>query len=184
MYSCAYKSHEINSSPIGFIHQIQNQWRIIKSSWITMLGTKCVTFFFKIMIICPADERYEITKNVLSDDWVLLTIIKKQLNRSIERGPINGNCSVGYPFSYYVHQSQYSSLQMMHFNLKRYLRNPHASFVCHFHHNYCNTRLWSYCDQNSLHNITVLVWKTHRKRISQDLNSTCNYIDIVKKKYI
>lgn len=107
---------------------------------------------------------------------------KKQLNRSIERGPINGNCSVGYPFSYYVHQSQYSSLQMMHFNLKRYLRNPHASFVCHFHHNYCNTRLWSYCDQNSLHNITVLVWKTHRKRISQDLNSTCNYIDIVKKK--
>lgn len=134
------------------------------------------------MIICPADERYEITKNVLSDDWVLLTIIKKQLNRSIERGPINGNCSVAYPFSYYVHQSQYSSLQMMHFNLKRYLRNPHASFVCHFHHNYCNTRLWSYCDQNSLHNITVLVWKTHRKRISQDLNSTCNYIDIVKKK--
>lgn len=107
---------------------------------------------------------------------------KKQLNRSIERGPINGNCSVAYPFSYYVHQSQYSSLQMMHFNLKRYLRNPHASFVCHFHHNYCNTRLWSYCDQNSLHNITVLVWKTHRKRISQDLNSTCNYIDIVKKK--
>lgn len=121
-------------------------------------------------------------ENVLSDDWVLLTIIKKQLNRSIERGPINGNCSVGYPFSYYVHQSQYSSLQMMHFNLKRYLRNPHASFVCHFHHNYCNTRLWSYCDQNSLHNITVLVWKTHRKRISQDLNLTCNYIDIVKKK--
>lgn len=96
--------------------------------------------FFTIMIICSADERYEITKNVLSDDWVLLTI-KKKLNRSIERGSINGNFSVAYPFSYYVYQSQYSSLQMMHFNLKRYLRNPHASFVYHFHHNYGNTRL-------------------------------------------
>lgn len=34
-------------------------------------------FFFKIMIICFVDERYEIMKNVLSDDWVFLIIIKK-----------------------------------------------------------------------------------------------------------
>lgn len=29
------------------------------------------------MIICFVDERYEIMKNVLSDDWVFLIIIKK-----------------------------------------------------------------------------------------------------------
>lgn len=31
------------------------------------------------MIICFVDERYEIMKNVLSDDWVFLIIIKNNL---------------------------------------------------------------------------------------------------------